>query len=376
MTDKTVLLNLIILCIVCSQSAEAQKPSEALKTRNVLLITVDGVRWQEVFGGADQTLLDKESGGIRDPEPVKARFQRETPQAQREVLMPFFWQTVAKQGAVFGNPETASKAVVTNGKNFSYPGYSEILCGFPDPEIDSNAKRNNQNVTVLEWIERQPGFQKSVAAVCSWDVFPFIINETRSGIPVNAGWEPFTSDVSLRLQGSVSEESLRSLDEISREIPRSFPEVRYDYFTFRGAEEYLRVHKPRLMYVALGEPDDWAHAGRYDLYLESTFRVDDYIRRLWNLLQSLPEYRNSTSLVLTTDHGRGLDRVEWKSHGEKIEGSEYIWIAVLGPDTPPQMAHESAVTQSQVASTVAALLGFNYHAAVPHSGTPLPIFRE
>ncbi len=360
-------------CVVtCVQGG--QKP--ALKTRNVLLVTIDGLRWQEVFGGAEPALIDKEAGGVKNPAEIRERYLRNSVVEQRTVLMPFFWNTLAQQGTVFGNPDTKSTAVVTNKMNFSYPGYSEILCGFQDPKIDSNAKKNNANVTVLEWVAKKPGFENSVAAVCSWDVFPFIINEERSGLPVNAGWEPLATDASLRLVGTAAEAELRSVDELSLEYPRSFPDVRYDYVTFRGAEEYIRTHKPRLMYVALGEPDDWAHAGRYDLYLDATRRTDDYIRRLWEMIQSMPEYRDCTSLVLTTDHGRGGDRVEWKSHGEKIAGSEHIWIAVLGPDTKTQMVEGSEVTQSQIASTVATLLGLDYVAEVPQAGASLPILNR
>jgi hypothetical protein len=344
-----------------------------LKTRNVLLITVDGLRWQEVFDGAEATLIDKEAGGVKDVTAVKDRFQRETPHESRETLMPFFWRTIAQQGVVFGNPEHESKAVVTNGLNFSYPGYSEILCGFADPAIDSNAKTNNANQTVLEWMHQKPGFENSVAAFCSWDVFPFIINETRSGIPVNAGWEPLAVDVSLELQGTEAEKTLQDLDVVSAEFPRYFPEVRYDFVTFRGAEEYLKVKKPRLMYVSLGETDDWAHAGRYDLYLDAAFRTDDYIRRLWEQVQSMPEYRDCTTLILTTDHGRGDNRVDWKNHGEKIETCEHIWMAVLGPDTPHQVIRGTSVTQSQTAATVAACLGYDFPAAIPKAAPPLPV---
>ncbi len=345
----------------------------ALKTRNVLLITVDGLRWQEVFGGAEATLIDKEAGGVKDVNAVKERFHRETPHESRETLMPFFWRTIATQGVVFGDPEYESKAVVTNGLNFSYPGYSEILCGFADPAITSNAKTNNANQTVLEWMHHKPGFEKSVAAFCSWDVFPFIINEARSGIPVNAGWEPLATDVSLELQGTAAEKTLQDLDVVSAEFPRYFPDVRYDFVTFRGAEEYLKAKKPRLMYVSLGETDDWAHAGRYDLYLDAAFRTDDYIRRLWEQVQSMPEYRDCTTLILTTDHGRGENRVDWKNHGEKIETCEHIWMAVLGPDTSHQVIRGTSVTQSQIAATVAACLGYDFPAAVPQAARPLPV---
>ncbi|MFO0975222.1 MAG: alkaline phosphatase family protein [Planctomycetaceae bacterium] len=359
----------VLRCSAVSGQDQALNAQRA--THNVLLVTVDGLRWQEVFGGSDETLLDKDAGGIKDLDATRQRFHRDAAEERREVLMPFFWKVLARDGVVYGNPEHESKAIVTNGLNFSYPGYSEILCGYADSTIDSNAKKDNRNTTVLEWVQQKPGFENSVAAFCSWDVFPFIINETRSKIPVNAGWEPLGTDASLGLMGTPAGESLLKLDEISREFPRYFPEVRYDFVTFRAAEEYVQVRKPRLLYLSLGETDDWAHAGRYDLYLDAASRTDDYIRRLWTTLQTMPEYRERTTLIVTTDHGRGDNRVDWKSHGEKVEGSEFIWMAVMGPDTKPQVVSGSTVTQSQVAATVAAALGLDYNAEVPLAAQPL-----
>lgn len=351
------------------------KSAGAGKTHNVLLITVDGLRWQEVFGGAEAALVDKDAGGVKDITATKERFLRDSPEKGREILMPFFWNVLAKDGVIIGNPEHDSRVMVTNGLNFSYPGYSEILCGYADPAIDSNAKKNNENVTVLEWVHSKPGFRKSVAAFCSWDVFPFIINETRSGIPVNSGWEPVGTDSSLGLIGTPAGDRMVQLDEVSREFPRYFPEVRYDFVTFRAADEYLRAKKPRLLYVSLGETDDWAHAGRYDLYLDAAWRTDDYIRRLWSTVQSMPEYKDRTTLILTTDHGRGDNRVDWKNHGEKIERSEFIWMAVMGPDTKPKELRGLTLTQSQIASTVAAALGLDYNAEVPKAAKPMPVLE-
>lgn len=345
------------------------------QTRNVILITLDGLRWQEVFGGVDETLMDKDLGGVKDVQDLRRRFQRDTAVESRKTLMPFFWNTLAAQGVVFGDPNHESKAVVTNGLNFSYPGYSELLCGFADPRVDSNAKTNNENITVLEWLSSKPGFENSVAAFCSWDVFPFIINETRSGIPVNAGWEPLSMDEQLSLPGTDSAAVFLELDRLSNEIPRYFPEVRYDYFTYRAAEEYLKSRKPRLLYVSFGETDDWAHAGRYDLYLDSAYRNDEYIRRLWTLVQLMPEYRDCTTLILTTDHGRGDNRVDWKSHGKDIADCEHIWMAVIGPDVVHQTIERTQVTQSQIAATVAACLGYDYRASVPQAAAALPLPR-
>ena len=336
------------------------------KTQNVILVTNDGLRWQEVFSGCDETLLNREQGGgVRDVPALKARFWRDTPEMRREALLPFFWKTIAVRGQVFGDPEHNSRTRVTNGRNFSYPGYNEILTGHADEKIDSNDKKNNHNVTVLEWLHGRPGYDGRVAAFCSWDVFPYIINSQRSRIPVNAGWTPF--DV------GPNPVRLAALNDVIRDSTHFWDNVRDDGLTFHGAVEYIKAKRPRLLYISFGETDDWAHEGRYDLVLDSARRTDGFIERLWELLQSMPEYAGKTSLVLTTDHGRGDTRVEWKSHGKDIAGSDRIWIAVMGPDTPAKGCRSDLdVTQSQVAATVAELLGEDYHKAVPNSGAPLP----
>ncbi len=347
------------------QFVRAGEPASR-KTENVVLVTYDGLRWQEVFGGCDETLLNREQGGgVRDVPAVKARFWRDTPEERRRTLLPFFWKTIAARGQVFGDPASKCRARVTNGRNFSYPGYNEILTGFADDRIDSNSKKHNPNVTVLEWLHDRQGFTGRVAAFCSWDVFPWIINAERSRIPVNAGWTVFETGPDPR--------RLAALNDAVRDSMRVWNNVRDDGLTFHGAVEYVKTKKPRILYVSFGETDDWAHEGRYDQVLDSARRTDGFIERLWTTLQAMPEYAGKTSLVLTTDHGRGDTRIEWKSHGKDTPGSDQMWIAVLGPDTPPDGCRSDLdVTQSQVAATVAALLGEDYHAAVPQSGAPLP----
>ena len=334
------------------------------QTENVLLVTIDGLRWQEVFGGADESYMDKEFGGVKDIDALKQRFLRDTQHRRCNALMPFFWSTIAKQGRVYGNPEHDSIARVENPHMFSYPGYNEILTGIADPSIDSNDKNPNPHVTVLEWLHQLPGFNNRIRAFCSWDVFPYIINSERSGIPVNAGWQPLAYDGGPTV--------LKALDHTADQLPHYWENVRYDYFTFRGALACIEYEKPRVLYVAFGETDDWAHAGRYDLYLDAARRTDQYIARLWKTMQKMPEYAGKTSLVLTTDHGRGDTREDWKSHSDEIPGSQAIWIAVMGPETPPGHSESETVTQSQIAASIASLLGHDYHAAVPRSGPPLP----
>ncbi|MCS6859599.1 MAG: sulfatase-like hydrolase/transferase [Abditibacteriales bacterium] len=354
------LVVLLLGVVVIGQGAGAPR-----RTQNVILITFDGLRWQEVFYGADEALMNKENGGVEDAGALKKAFWRDTPEARRAALLPFFWGVIAQQGQVFGNVNKGSAVKVTNGKNFSYPGYNEILAGFPDDRIDSNAKRPNPNVTVLEWLNQRSPYRHRVAAFCSWDVFPFIINRERSGVFVNAAHEP--------VQDGKLTERQELLNRLMSEITPPWEGVRWDALTFYSALEYLKKHKPRVLYIAFDETDDYAHAGRYDRYLESAHRTDAFIKTLWETLQAMPEYRGTTSLVLTTDHGRGGAPTEWKGHGANVKGAENIWIAVLGPDTPAlgERTNVATVTQSQVAATVAALLGEDYCAAVPQAGKPI-----
>ena len=319
-----------------------------------MLVTLDGLRWQELFAGADEKLIDREAGGVGNTGALRERFWRDTPEQRRETLMPFFWSVVAQQGQVFGDPESGSRALVTNGKNFSYPGYNEILVGKPDgphrlERQGAQPQRDSARVGACQTRLRRAGGAPSPRG----DVFPWIINEERSGVYVNAGWEPF--------EQAISDRRLAELDKVQAEIPHYWAGVRFDIFTLEGALGYLDARRPRLLYIAFGETDDWAHDRRYDLYLDAARRTDDYLRRLWQTLQASRRYRDKTTLVITTDHGRGGGPKDWTGHGSDVEGSDRIWTAVLGPDTEALgLVRDAELTQGQAAATVAALLGLDF----------------
>ena len=341
------LLNLITTELICQSKNQ-------LTTENVFLITLDGMRWQEVFGGADDSLISN-TNFVKDTASLKKVFWDQTNEKRREILMPWFWNILAKEGQLIGNRNYGNCAQVSNIHWFSYPGYNEILTGYTDPEIKSNDKINNPNVTVLEWLNQKIELNGRVAAFCSWDVFPYIINTTRSGIPVNAGFDKATGDGL-----SWKEEFLNTLQE---ETPSPWNSVRLDVFTHHFALEYLKKKHPRVIYISYGETDDFAHDGRYDHYLHAAHRTDQFISKLWDYCQNDPVYKGKTSFVITTDHGRGdMVKKEWTSHGKIFKGSNEIWMAVIGPDTAPLGERKDKISlfQNQIASTVAALLGYEY----------------
>ena len=105
----------------------------------IILITLDGFRWQELFTGADSLLIGNKDY-VHEPEMLKKAFWRDTPSERREALLPFFWSQVVKMGQIHGNRKLESKVDLTNSMWFSYPGYNEILTGTAD---DKNIRSNN-----------------------------------------------------------------------------------------------------------------------------------------------------------------------------------------------------------------------------------------
>src|SRR6266581_4384079 len=336
-----------------------------LKTQNVFLIISDGLRWQEIFNGAEEILMTQENGGVQDTNALRAQFWRSTAVERRQALLPFFWDEIGRHGQLFGNQHKDSVVTVANGRKFSYPGYNEILTGAPDPRVDSNDKKPNANVTVFEWLNGRSGLRNRVAVFGTWDVFPYIFNIERSHLPIWPVWESKFGRYEIPPPQFVA--------DLLRDTTPVWEDVTYDSFLFHAAMDYVKRKQPRLMFVGFGETDEWAHAGRYDLYLTAARHMDDFVRRLWELAQSMPQYRDKTTVIVTADHGRGSGLEDWKKHGEKIANSESDWIAVIGPDTPPagERTQTEPHTQNQIAATIAALLGEDYHAAFPNSGVPI-----
>lgn len=349
------LLGLVTWGAINSRAASHQ-------TQNVFLIISDGLRWQEVFNGAEAELMNATNGGVKNPEALRAEFLKDTSEARRQALFPFLWNTIAHQGQIFGNQTRGSLVSVSNGKKFSYPGYNEILSGWGDPRIDSNDKKPNPNETVFEWLNNQAGFQGRVSILGTWDVFPYIFNIERSRIPIWPAWEPRFEANQIKVSDTVG--------SLLRDTTPLWEDLAYDSLLLHAAQDHIKRQQPRVVFIGFGETDEWAHEGRYDHYLHVAHRMDDFVRRLWETAQGMSQYRNKTTLILTADHGRGSGPTAWRNHGEKVEGAEGDWIAIIGPDTPPlgERTNTAPISENQIAATIATLLGKDFRPDHPHSG--------
>lgn len=351
------LVSVLVLVWLClpHHTARAEDPS-----LNLVLVTLDGVRWQEVFAGVDLDLIEDERYSHR-PELLKETYWRQDQAERRKRLFPFLWSTIASQGVLIGDRNQESYMEVSNPWWFSYPGYNEILTGHADPAIDSNDRNWNPNITFLEILNGMKGFKNRVMAFGSWEVFPYIINTRRNELPVNAGLAQTTP---------AATEQIRWLNKVSAEVPRLWATVRLDFITHGYAMEALKNQQPRVIYIAYGETDDFAHDRSYDRYVDAAHRTDQMLRELWNWLQADPFYRDRTVLIITTDHGRGNTPDGWPHHAsaasmakadsqdraDGVPGSDQIWLAAIGPSVQSKGLVKGQWKQSQVAATALASL--------------------
>jgi hypothetical protein len=327
MMQRIVNLFIPFLFILTSSTLSGQP----LQNRNLIVVTLDGFRWQELFNGADSSLLFDDT--FTHDSVIQKQFWSLEAQDRREKLMPFVWNVLANEGQLYGNRQHGNRVDCANPYWFSYPGYSELFTGIVDMKIKSNRKIVNRNSTVFEFIKNYPGFEGNIGVFSTWDVIPYIVRAHSNGY----------ESVPCHLAP-----------------PSGKPN---DEHTFDQAIAYLDRAQPRVMFISFDGTDEHGHGGRYDEYLRSAHGADQMLRQLWQTVQQNEFYKDNTTLFITTDHGRGhLFKKSWKHHGRHTLGSNHIWLAVMGPETPPmgEMKSERRYFQKQVAKTLAAFMGMDY----------------
>jgi hypothetical protein len=327
--------------------------------RNIFIITTDGFRWQEVFNGADSIII-RDTNFVKDTSIIRQQYWSNDLIERRKKLLPFFWNVIVEKGRLSGNRAFGNDVNVANLFKISYAGYNEILTGYTDNLFIPNLHVRNKNLNILEFLNTQKGYTGKVAAFSSWNVIPYILNEKRSRIPVNSGYE-------------MLEENENPVNTLINQVQESVTHkghTRYDMLTYASAKSYIESEHPKVLFIGLGETDEFAHQGRYDQYLNKAHQVDQMIADLWYYVQTDPFYKDNTTFIITTDHGRGSKSTTWNKHGFWIKGSGETWMAMIGPGIEPngEMKTQDQLYQKQIASTVSYLMGENF--IVNHSVSP------
>ena len=315
--------------------------------RRVVIIMLDGLRWQELFDGADTAYVNNRKYAV-NPEGIGKLYVRDTQEERRMALMPFTWGFVRQHGTIIGNRRQNSLMSVSNQYHFSYPGYSEILCGVADDaRITSNDEIPNPNISVLEAANRDPRYQGRVMAFASWGTVAYILNMSRSGLPVVAGQYSKTT-------AHTPSEREAFLDGMKADMVDMWGDATLDLITYHYAAEAMRTLKPKVLYVGFNETDEFGHHGRYDHYLMAANHNDDFIGR-----------------------GRGSGD-QWVDHGRQAPGSEYTWFMAFGNGIKPlgETAGNGPFYSKQIAMTVARLLGIGFTPTGGVKPEPIPVIEE
>jgi hypothetical protein len=328
--------------------------------QRVIVITTDGYRWQEVFNGIDTSIVKIKRFHRGDSARLIKEYYSPSLQERREKLMPFFWGKLAKAGQLHGNRKEGSQVDNANPYWFSYPGYSEILTGQVDTAINSNDYKPNPNTNFFEYLNSMPAYKGKVAAFGAWDAFDRILNEKRAGFPVVNAFDSYPEleqDPETKLLAKMLKETFKPFGTAEP----------LDVFTHYKALHYLKTKKPKALYISYGETDEFAHEGAYNHYLDAAHQFDAWVGEIWDFVNADPAYKGKTTLLITTDHGRGdANKYQWTSHGQKVADCHEIWYAMLGANVPAvgEVKTKEQVFQRELIHKVAQAMGITFKSEV------------
>jgi hypothetical protein len=292
----------------------AARPAGRRATRNVIIVTIDGVRWQEVFGGVDEQLAH--SAGMSKCEVLAGG-----------ELMPNLHRHFVDRGAVIGAPGYGE--MEASGPNFmSLPGYEEIFTGRTS-SCTSNFCDHISQATLLDEMHAEAELApQQLAVITSWRTIERAAAHDDHAITVSAGRNGGATREHVRVNAAAS----KLLDEASgASVYPGWFDYRPDRYTSALALQYVAAERPRFLFVGLGDTDEYAHRGNYRGYVDALKAADRFIGTLMDTLATLDDYGAETTVIVTTDHGRAAG---FTGHGGDAPESRRVWMFVAGGAVP------------------------------------------
>lgn len=310
-------------------SEDDRTPQPATTDGRVVLVTIDGARWQDVFGGSDPAI-----GGA--------------PATGPEQVMPRTHELVATRGVALGADLPGCATVHTaGGSNVSLPGYTEIFTGRPSQCLDNKCERVGR--TVLD--EASSAGIGGVASIGSWRPLERAVSGGGAGVFVAEGrpW-PRTAPTS-----SSTFDELVATGDHADPMP-GHGDYRPDEATAAIALEYFRREAPAFFHVGLGDTDEWAHRGDYRAYLAALLRADTLIGELADVIDKMGERGEATTVIVTPDHGRASNFID---HSMFRTESGRTFLLAFGRHVPVRgvACPRRDITLADIAPTIRVLLG-------------------
>lgn len=264
---------------------------------NVILVTLDGVRFQEFFDGV----------------------QRRSNLPKGTELLPKLKESV-KKGEAF----LIKNMTIANTAALSLPGYRSILTGDFEKKCKTNNCSNIGRETIFDYLADLGLAKNQLGAFASW-VKVGVALESRSG--------NVTRSVEMEdyVDSGLSPEDQSRVTSIQNAMTTDLPGwkgSRFDKYTHELGKIFIKTHQPQFTFISYVDSDEYAHDNNYNGYVRAIKTADDQLADLKKLLDSLGEYGEETSIVITTDHGRGTGLL-WTSHTRAFPSANKVWAVVI-----------------------------------------------
>ncbi len=328
---------------------------------NGIFVTIDGVRWQEFFRGVQKP--------SRAGKPLGTS------------LFPKI-QAMAKHGEawIYGDGETGGTFRVANRAALSLPGYRGLLSGEFEDRCRTNSCANIDRETIFDGLIDRGFAARDLAAFTSWNGLGRALERHPGRITRDVDHDDYPKGVGADEANEAAAITARARADLP------LWGARKDVYTHALANLYLDHHRPRFLYLSMLDSDEFGHLDQYRNYVDSLGHYDDWISDLRDKLRDMGAYGANTTIVLTTDHGRG-NGLFWVSHGMWLPSAFRTWAVVI-PSTQlrtmgkyrPRIA--KSYSQVDLRPTIETLLGIVAEPTETRPGLPLiepiakPAFAE
>lgn len=274
----------------------------------VVVVTLDGARFQEIFWGIDAA----QAREIGSPTRVLENARE---------LMPNLHRLMTEQGAALGAGQ--GPHISASGPDFvSLPGYAEIFTGRRVTGCLDNSCPGASFETIADQVAAQSSATKS-AIITSWPNIARVGSRSRR-VAISTGRHAGATRRSFERPDAVGD-ALRAA-----EAEQPWPgdgDFRRDRFTANLALAYLRAEQPDFLFVGLGETDEFAHQGNYAGYLDALREADRFLGELSAELAARAQQGVKTALFVTADHGRAES---FREHGKGYPELARVWLVASG----------------------------------------------
>ncbi|MCS4303008.1 sulfatase-like hydrolase/transferase [Chryseobacterium sp. BIGb0232] len=273
------------------------EPKDKYQTKNVVLLVVDGPRISETWESA---------GKVNIPNRV----------------------SLLSQGIFISNFRN-------NGTTNTNPGHSAMCSGVYENIVNDGTELPGYPSVMQQWLKFTGADKTKAWVIASKDKLE-VLNDCKQ-----ADWKgKYQPSVDCGISGNGSG-------------------YRADAVTMTNTKEVMKKYSPNIIVINLKDVDSYGHDNKYNEYIQAIKTTDASIKEIWDYIQSLPAYKDKTTLIVSNDHGRHLDsKGGFKNHGDDCEGCRHIEFFAMGPDFKKNTTISTGnYEQIDIASTMAELLG-------------------